>query len=305
MPFRSRPLRRVLAGIDFSSGSDAVLSRIGNLPLAPGAAITLLHVLPTINGKGVARLRHETERRLRTEAAALVRSLATAGMPRAKVRPLLARGRPHEEIRRRSASADLIVLGRYGQRSFRDLLLGSTAERVLQGGTVPVLLVARRARAPYRRPLVAIDLSPATAPALDLAARLVAPGAGVLHVVHVYETANAQVLHRVGTPAARAAYARQCRTEARRAVLKRLQETDAAAMVGRVVLRRAEPRGAILETAEQQNTDLLVLGTHGRSGVADWLLGSVAEAVMRHATCDVLVVPSPRPTLVRHARASA
>ena len=55
----------------------------------------------------------------------------------------------------------------------------------------------------------------------------------------------------------------------------------------------ADPRHAIVDAARQWPADLIVLGSHGRRGVDRWLLGSVAEAVARHATCSVEIVRAP------------
>ena len=56
-----------------------------------------------------------------------------------------------------------------------------------------------------------------------------------------------------------------------------------------------EPSRRVLEIAEQSRPDLIVAGTHGRSGPRRWLLGSVAERLVRHAPCPVLTVPPPGP----------
>jgi len=54
----------------------------------------------------------------------------------------------------------------------------------------------------------------------------------------------------------------------------------------------ADPRNAILDAAEESNTDLIVLGSHGRKGIQKFLIGSVAESVARHARCSVMIVRS-------------
>ena len=54
-----------------------------------------------------------------------------------------------------------------------------------------------------------------------------------------------------------------------------------------------DPRSTLVETARRENADLLVVGSHGRSGVAKILLGSVASHVVSHAPCSVLVVRRP------------
>jgi nucleotide-binding universal stress UspA family protein len=51
-----------------------------------------------------------------------------------------------------------------------------------------------------------------------------------------------------------------------------------------------DPRSAIVDEAERWSADLIVIGTHGYTGIKRWLLGSVAQAVVSHAPCSVLVV---------------
>jgi nucleotide-binding universal stress UspA family protein len=297
----ARPLRRLLVGTDFSSGAAATLSRLPYLPLAARAEITIFHVLPAQLSSALRdREAAEAERRLGWEATHLRRELRAAGVKEVRVTTALAQGQPHLEILRRSASADLVVIGRHGRRPFPDLLVGSTAERVIRKGGVAVLLVAGRARAAYRRPMAAVDLLDTARTTLELAARLVAPAGRVLDVLHVYETPHDQLLRGVAKDPARAAYHRDCRARARDAATELVGDSDAAPMVRRVVLRRGDPRRAILAASRVRRADLIALGTHGRSGLPHWLLGSVAEAVMCHAGCDVLIAP-PQPPARRSA----
>jgi nucleotide-binding universal stress UspA family protein len=70
-------------------------------------------------------------------------------------------------------------------------------------------------------------------------------------------------------------------------------------IAARRVIREADTSTsmAINKYAEATKADLVVVGTHGRSGIENWLLGSVAENVLRHAETDVLAVPpSVKPT---------
>jgi nucleotide-binding universal stress UspA family protein len=57
---------------------------------------------------------------------------------------------------------------------------------------------------------------------------------------------------------------------------------------------QAEPRLGILDVAAEWKPDLIVLGSHGRTGLQRLLMGSVAESVARHATCSVMIVRGPR-----------
>ena len=286
----SPAVRRVLVGSDFSPGASAALSRVSHLPLAPSAEITILHVRPGWLHPAVrTRQLGQAEHRLRQEALHLLRALRATGRQEVRVRTVLSQGEAWAEILRRSASADLVVVGRHGRRSFHDLLVGSTAEQVVRRAAVPTLLVARRARSAYRRPLAAVDLSEASRATLSLASRFVGRAGPLLDVVHAYHPEHEQVLERVATKAGRAAHRRECRLAVRRAVVDLVDSSAAAPLARRLVLRRADPRSAILSVARARGADLIALGTHGRAGLAHLLLGSVAEGVMRHATCDVLV----------------
>ncbi len=75
------------------------------------------------------------------------------------------------------------------------------------------------------------------------------------------------------------------------AALERLAETKRCkAQVGEVMLRTGDARDVINQTAKDLHCDLIVMGTHGRRGVARALLGSVTETVVRTAPCPVLTV---------------
>jgi nucleotide-binding universal stress UspA family protein len=77
-----------------------------------------------------------------------------------------------------------------------------------------------------------------------------------------------------------------------RRVAERLQSAGFGATT---VTRDADPRRGILDYATEWNADLIVMGSHGRRGLDRLLLGSVAEAVMRHAACSVQIVRNSQP----------
>jgi nucleotide-binding universal stress UspA family protein len=81
------------------------------------------------------------------------------------------------------------------------------------------------------------------------------------------------------------------RAEAR-ARLQQLRPSDPAIPIERL-LRDADPVTAIVETAESHNCDLIVMGTHGWTGLTRLLMGSVAEGVLRRAPCPVLTIKMP------------
>jgi len=141
--------------------------------------------------------------------------------------------------------------------------------------------------------LVATDLSTASQPALEVARELaLALGADVT-LIHVLAPAGARKSIAPGhskPPPERVLSADAEQGEA----LKRLRESALAA-VPQVTLQLVSGESAaeaIVEQAQRMKMDFIVIGTHGRVGVAHALLGSVAEAVLRRAHCPVVVVPT-------------
>ena len=290
---RDRPLlRKVVVATDFSPGAAAALGRVASLPLGPGATVSILHVVP---GSVPARLRDAASaratRRLRRAAVGVARDLA-GRVADLDVGCTVAFGAPHVEIVRhaRAIGAELVLVGRHGPRAVRDALLGSTAERVVRKGDVPVLLVNERGGAAYRRALVAVDLSDASGRIVDLALALLPPGAGPLRMVHAFHVAFEGWL--IGD--ALADYRREHR-EAALAVARRLAASCSRRGIRcEAVVREGDPRGVVLREAVRGGCDLVVIGTHARSGVAHALLGSVAEWLIRAAPCDVAVTRPAR-----------
>lgn len=136
--------------------------------------------------------------------------------------------------------------------------------------------------------LVATDFSDQADQALEYAASLAAQLDATLHLVH------AIVLPIAGGPELAVAFgpsAIESMTRYAQAAL----DTRAERYRGRVTIapNRVEvgdPRDVIDRAAEQIGADLIVIGTHGRRGVKRWLLGSVAEAIVRSAPCAVLTI---------------
>jgi nucleotide-binding universal stress UspA family protein len=245
-------------------------------------------VLP---GAAQAKTEAATRRALDQAASAARTAIRQAGLTDVDVFTHIARGKPFVEIidHGRNMKAHLTVVGRHGQRPFRDLLIGSTAERVIRKGATPVLVVDSRGSGPYRRPLVAVDTSETSRRAFELA--LQAAGSAVsIDVLHAYGAPYESGVRRTGIGEKDLQeYGLETGKAARAMVEAFLATYKAKGRVFSIVLRRGDPRAVILRVVAQRRSDLLALGTHGRSGLASVLIGSVAEAVVRAAPCDVLV----------------
>jgi len=133
--------------------------------------------------------------------------------------------------------------------------------------------------------LVATDFSPPSDAALAYGRALARTFGASLHLLHVVENYFLR-------PTAAAPYMIQ---EARTRMLdEQLNDEDRQQLGARAVLEISdEPAHAIADYARAQNIDLIVMGTHSRSGLERLLVGSVAEHVIRTAPCPVLTVRHP------------
>jgi nucleotide-binding universal stress UspA family protein len=136
--------------------------------------------------------------------------------------------------------------------------------------------------------LVPLDYSPysdqALAYAIGLATRLSAR-LTLLHVIH-------EPMGVGDMPSALpypALYLEEIEAEAQRGMQTRLQQVHDAGVQGDTMIMHGVPFQRIIDTAQDQQVDLIIMGTHGRTGLHHVLVGSVAEKVVRLAPCPVLV----------------
>ena len=133
--------------------------------------------------------------------------------------------------------------------------------------------------------LVAIDFGEAADGALAYGRALAKSFGATLHVIHIAE--NMFLRPVVGDP-------RGLEQAAVKRVYARLTDEDRRLLRARVVVEMSDaPAEAIVRYSRVSDIDLIVTGTHGRTGVAHALLGSIAEQVVRTASCPVLTVKRP------------
>lgn len=180
--------------------------------------------------------------------------------------------------------ANLVIVGAARPGRLLAPFLGTTAQRVLRGASVPVLVVRRRLRNPLRRLLLTTDLSELSAAVheqgLDTVAALFGDPLAVRSLLAVSNLV-------IPSPLPQAALESAARGELDaflRARRERVRSVEP-------VVRFGAPDEVIAAEAEDWDADLLVVGTHARDWAGRMMLGSIAEASMRDAPCNVLAVP--------------
>lgn len=189
-------------------------------------------------------------------------------------------GRAEEEIvaAATAARAQLIVLGTHGRSGLFRWFQGSVAERVARQASCPVWLAREGHLAgPVRKALVPLDWSREAEEALPYARQYLAKSgqlvlATALHLLP--DPPEGESLER---------YARRYLDD----IVDRLRQVGVRA---ESVLAEGPVAEALLRTAVEESADLVVIASHGRSGPSRWLLGSVAEDLVRSSPCPSLVV---------------
>jgi nucleotide-binding universal stress UspA family protein len=135
-----------------------------------------------------------------------------------------------------------------------------------------------------------VDLSDASRRAVELAIRLSNHAVSTLDVVHAVDVPYISMLARGGMSAKEIdEYVASTEESARTLLDAWIPSAKAMGVELNAVLRRGDPRRIIAHEIAERGADLVVLGSTGHSTMGRLLLGSVAEAVMRTAPCDVLV----------------
>jgi nucleotide-binding universal stress UspA family protein len=140
----------------------------------------------------------------------------------------------------------------------------------------------------FTRILVPTDFSEASDAALEYARILAAKFGSTLHLLHVVETPvmiSSEVYIAESLDVQAALF-----EDGRKRLAERITPSDRARFNATSEILSGTSARTIVEYASEQSIDLIAMGTHGRSGVAHLLMGSVAEKVVRSAACPVLTV---------------
>ncbi|HEU4453009.1 MAG TPA: universal stress protein [Longimicrobium sp.] len=283
-------IRTIVAGVSHLSPDDPTLIAAGELARWTGAALHLVHAydLPPAFGSPMGGfvmpdwpLEYAEGRRGLLEAAA-------SGVPGGGAAVCHAvPGSPGTAVLEvaEEAKTELVIVGAARAGRLAAAFLGTTAQRVLRGASAPVLVVRRPLHRPLERVLLTTDLSELSAAVHEEALDTVASLFGEPMAARSLLVVSFSVL--LPAPLPEDAIGRAARAELGAFLAER--RSRGAAVEPRV--RIDGPAQAIAAEAQEWDADLLVLGTHARGWAARLALGSVAEAALRDAPCNVLAVP--------------
>lgn len=290
-------MKHIMIATDFSERSDRALRRATLLAKQFGARLSIVHVVDDDRPQRMLEKERDLASQLLDEIGASVRghdgvtceTRVVLGAPFAGIVEAVEEGSP-----------DLLVIGPHRRQELRDVFTGTTAERTIRSASCPVLMANAPPAAAYRRILLTTDFSDEARRAVDAFMALGMTQGSEISVLHLFDTIALRLAMAGSmTESSRIMYLEEVRDEARRELASFAQ----AAALNNVKQIARESRTStaldILETATEASTDLIVVGTRGRSGLERFLLGSVAEEVFRVADRDVLAVPPRKKAAAR------
>jgi nucleotide-binding universal stress UspA family protein len=274
---------RLLVGMD---GSDASFHALKESFKLSKNWVTVLTVAPSYAGDlrimGVSGIQEKLREPCDT-ALALAQEMADADG--AVIRPLCVVGEPYESLvaEAETGSRDLIILGVKGHSFVERALLGSVTRRVIGFTAKDVLVIPLNTSIGWERILVASDCSLGSEVAISRALDLAAAYGSELTVVTAMDLPIGAQGEALGVSGE---VVRRCQDHV--AEVQRRGETLKLNIHG--VVLKGQAYQAITKLARQEKMDLIVMGSHGHTGLGRLLMGGVTERVIGHAPCPVLVV---------------
>lgn len=278
--------RKILTAIDGSLTSLHALEESFKLAQNEGTWITVVSVIPPYTGdldlvavgNVMASMRKPCDE-------ALKKAQELADKQKVLIKTVCEEGEPYERIidLAQAENCDLIVMGRRGLKRLERVLVGSVTARVIGYSPIDVLVVPRDTSVGFKKVLIATDGSKFSSAAEKKAIDFARSYGGELHVISV-----------VDVPAE--LYAESSKTvdelisKAKGYVDSVKKDAESSGVKTQVIVREGEAYRIIADTARELDAGIIIMGSHGRTGLKRLLMGSVTEKVIGHAPCPVLVV---------------
>jgi len=217
-----------------------------------------------------------------------------------------------EEVDRVSASIvqhsdefnpDLIVMCAHGQSGLHDFVLGSIAQQVIAAGSIPVLLLRTRESggepfSGFANILVALDGNPEHESGFNAAVELAVKLKSAVHLIQVVPTLSTLSLRHSATgtllPATTAALLEIEEDTAAEYLEEKMTQLKKKGIKASAEVERGDPAKQVVQSADAHASDLIVLGTHGKTGMNAFWTGSVAPKIVEQSTLPILLVPVRR-----------
>jgi universal stress protein E len=279
----------IVVATDFSTRSNRALRQAGLLAQAGDAQLHIVHVVDEDQPADLVRMEEREAARVLAEQIASMPELRGV-----RCAPVVTTGHAFDGILRvaESVGPELIVMGQHRKQALLDMFVGTTIERVVRGGRYPVLMVNNEAQRDYERIVVPVDMSEASANAIRVALATGLMGEDAATILYAFSPPGKSRMISAGAhPTAINEYVRSENESAVGELTEFLVSSDLGSKRWSLRAEEGPPMHVIDRAVSRTHPDLLVMGTHNRSGWSRALIGSVTGEALRSLKVDILAVP--------------
>lgn len=291
--------KKILVPYDLSEKSRNALDWAVKIASKEKAEIIIQHVMiqdPRLISYNLVHYKDEIEKNAKT---AIAEDLKKLSAPALSVSTLVTWGDPVSTIAQtiKSKNIDLVITGTHGRTGIKHFFLGSTAEKITRLSPAPVLTVRGKPESEITKVLVPVDFAEYTEELLLVANHLHQLGSHTFELFHVITPPDVFFYTPNELPFNTSAW----NDEFQKNSEKKLKEIALKhpSLNATCSVDFGPVANTICEKAKKIKADLILIPTHGRKGLNHFLLGSVAEQVVRYSPCSVL---SFSPTPEKQAR---
>ncbi len=294
--------KRILMPTDFSSQANQALRYAATLADTFKADLTLLHIVtifdddPNVESHDFPDI-ESFYKQLDDSAHARMKEYAPH-YEKVKIKNVTQRSvSPADEILNyaRNNQHDLIVMGTHGRSAITHFLVGSVAEKVVRHSSCPVVTVSHQEKdvmydyPEIKKLLVPLDFSDYSKAALEPAAELAKQFKAEVTFLHVIEQRIHPAYYVMGEQSMFQVF-----PELQERSTEKLKEFADSVFPADIKKNynviEGKPHSEIIELADENDMDMIVMATHGLSGLEKFLIGSTTEKVVRKADCPVFTV---------------
>jgi nucleotide-binding universal stress UspA family protein len=287
---------RIVIAIDFTPSCRNALRQAVRLASKWEAVLTAIHVMDEF-------LVHELKRALSTDQATihakwldhLARFVEETEAGSGQVKMEVRMGSADAELMEAclAGEADLLIMGARGSREEPNRV-GAIASKCLRKAPLDVLLVREDALGPFKHLVACVDFSDNSKKAIQIALNIADLEKASLDCIHVYQSAISMSMEYGGftgaMPISVSAHTLDVWESELNHLVQPLQINTPAVPVKTSVIERVNIREAVLDHIKESHADLVVLGTRGKSGLRELLMGTTAERIVAYAPCSVFAV---------------
>jgi len=281
--------RKILAAVDGSDSSKNAFRQACKIVHYDKSWITVLTTIPVYNDQfDVLTTKEKISKKLLGEGEKIISEIKEiANEEDVYLRTKIEEGTPFQTIVdiADEGGFDLIVMGRHGMKRLEKTLVGSVTARVIGHSQSDVLVVPMNSAIDWKEILLTTDGSKYSRAAMEKALDIAKAYEGQLKVVSIVDVTD------------------EFQTEAPGAVEKLVREAkgfvddvkknaEAQGLKIETFVKEGETYRIITDMAIQHNSNVIIMGSHGRTGIRRLLMGSVTEKVIGYAPCPVLIVKS-------------